>query len=255
LLRQDFISISFLGVALFINIYIFTYQPTFEIFFPDALIATAYILEKRLKLEEKHEEIEVSKDYVKNSVKYTFIGFLGILAINFAIGTAAPPSHIPNWANIDPVNLAFSILMAIAETQVFQAVLLDDALIYLPKRIPILNGHVICFAIAGVITWYHSARYGDSPNALIYVLIGFWIINEVAYRTRRLGPPTLVHVANNIYATVGFGMFNITGSNPIATLMLITIPPLLITLSFLPSSPLPLLIKKTRTFMVTWWLK
>ncbi len=199
--------------AVVLNIYIFTYQPTAAVIFPDILIALCLGLEHKFRLSknkgESGDDLGTSANDAIKQVRWTVIGVVAVFACNIGITLARVPNQWPplELAAVNGTDVAYSLLMAIAETQLFQGIFLDGALTHLSRYGALGNPIFIITAVAGGITGYHLARYGDSPSSLTFVFTSFWVINYIAYKTRSLGPPTLIHSTNNLYSALGLGLF------------------------------------------------
>ncbi len=148
-----------------------------------------------LFLERRHIGKETEEDTNLGNLKivgyYTLIALFGMFLAGYAINylSLSIPAQL---TGSDAV--LYSVLIGIAEAQFFQGFILDWMLTTLSQPAFALAG------AAGVATVYHFARYGTQTNALVYVFVGFFIMNWACYKSKRVSPAMLSHALNNLFA-------------------------------------------------------
>lgn len=199
-IRQDNVSKFLLAVAAMATIFLATFETTTVVLFPVILLVTGLSMEYLLERRKPEEDYEIDdKERTQISV-YTILAILAMFATGFFVDWSFDiPTQSITFVSVGFNAIAYTTLIAIAEEQFFRG-FITDGLIMLCRRIPIL-GSTPFFPItfsAAIFCGYHFSRYGTSPDSLVYVYIGGFILSYIAYRTKRLSPTMFAHVFNNI---------------------------------------------------------
>jgi membrane protease YdiL (CAAX protease family) len=188
-------------LALAVAVYLFTFETSALAIFPTVLLVSGVSMEVFLE-RKKGGAVEVADDgFEPRTLKivgfYAAIGLLGMFLTGYAI-KFVPGLETQTVLASSPINgMLYSVLMAIAEEQFFRGFLTDWLLSHLKNAI------MAIVASAGVFCAYHFARYGTSPNALLYVFGGGLILAWVAFKSKRISPTMISHAGNNMFAYLG----------------------------------------------------
>lgn len=202
-LHRETISNLFVLLAVAISIYLFTFATNnLVILFPALLISSAIGLQWYLGKYKKGGEIEedwvVEQDLtgkrINKDIYYSVIAIAGMLATSLFVGYISYTGLGLSITNA----VLFGILMAVAETLFFQGVIFNYLLndIVHHPTIAMLGGAIVAMI-------FHLAVYGGSNASLIYVFIGFFILNFVTYKSGSLTAAMTGHSVNNCLAAVG----------------------------------------------------
>ena len=154
---------------------------------------------------EKHREQDetTSQKELKNVGYYALIGVFGLFITGWAVNYVQVPSTIA-LSSVDAV--LYGILMAVSEEVFFRGFITDFLLSYFGRPsakiggFALNNAYVALGASAGIFAIYHFARYGATPNALIYVWVGGFVLSWIAWKSKRLSPSIVAHCLNNIFS-------------------------------------------------------
>ena len=191
-------------VAAGITIWLATVQTTALILFPVILLVTGLVFEWFLEKRREHIEDGENGKKLSSVGYYAIIGICGVLVTGWAVSYVQIPSALLSTMqlSLNSDALMYSVLMAVAEEQFFRGFITDGLL---SQKIPgVANNPYFALVLSALIFMgYHWARYGTDPNALMYVFAGGFILSWIAYKSRRLSPSIISHVATNILAVVG----------------------------------------------------
>lgn len=200
MIRQDPISKILLAVAAMATIFLATFETTTVVLFPVILLVTGLTMEFLIERKHPEEDDHIDSNERNTIMIYTIVSILAMFTTGFFVNwTFEIPTQSVTFIFAGFNALAYTVLIAIAEEQFFRG-FITDGLLTLCQKIRILNLSPFfpLMLSAGIFCAYHIARYGTSPDALVYVYIGGFILSFVAYRTRRLSPTMFAHVFNNI---------------------------------------------------------
>jgi membrane protease YdiL (CAAX protease family) len=176
---------------------IVVYMSTFEggagqVLFPAFLLMVGIVL-TLLDSRQLAEVDSLWEEETQRSIAlYTAGGFIALLLVGGAL------AYVP--AEMTGTNaLLYSVMMAVAETIFFQGFILN----FILRRLGSPLASVLVASLASMI--YHFAVYRTSIHALLYVLLGFVILNYIAVKSGRLSCPMLVHILNNVLSSLGGG--------------------------------------------------
>jgi membrane protease YdiL (CAAX protease family) len=171
-----------------IVIYLSTFQTTVVILFPAVLLIAGLVLQ--FYLQRRVEVVDSLSESAGNIGFYTLIALAGIALASFVAPTV---SRLPNMELTGVDAMLYAVLIGVAEEQFFRGAILNFLL-------TLTNATVAIFSSAAIFMVYHFAVYGTSTSNLVYVLVGGLALAWAAYRSGRLSPSILAHVANNILA-------------------------------------------------------
>lgn len=208
-LRQDSVSYALMLIALLGTVYLATFSTTSVVLFPAILLLVGFFGERII--ERRRRSIE--EDSTSSRGDMRIIGYYSVLALAgmFIAGYAVNLVDFGGLALGEFDSVVYSVLIAIAETQFFQGFVLEALF---SSNLPFLAGQPVmaCFVGAGVCVVYHLARYGADFNALVYVFVGFSVLNWVSWRSRRLSPAMIGHGMNNLLSNLGFSIAQVAGA-------------------------------------------
>ncbi len=178
-------------IGIIVIMYLGTYETTAIILFPAVLLISGVVME--LYLEKRREYV----DSLDEAATLRQVGFYTIIALlgTFSIGAFTRYVDLPLQL-MGYSALLYSILIAISEEQFFRGFIVDLFLREVPHPYLALLGSTLLFML------YHLARYGGTPDSLLYVFVGGFMLSWVAYKSRRLSPCQLGHIINNLMATL-----------------------------------------------------
>ena len=197
---QDDISRGAFLITILVTIYLGIFQTTTIIIFPAILLMAGMVMEYQLERKgagfkrEESPDVGTGKSDLTKIMYYAVIGFIGILITGYLIDFSKFMKTL-TMTSLDA--MLYGGLMAVSEEMFFRGFITDFLLtsVKLPNPALLMS--------AGIFTAYHFARYGTQIDALLYVFAGGFILSYIAYKSRRLSPSILAHVANNVIATLG----------------------------------------------------
>ncbi len=197
--RQDPVSRMLTILAFSVNIYLLTFDLSFDTAFPAFLLLGSVVM-YRFMWDDVPSDEEIDVEEVGGIFWFTLVALFSVV-VGSIISSPGLYIFIPSsmtqlstslgMAPIYVLTLHTS-LMAIAEEQFFRGVFIRLFSGWPP-------GFTIFFVTAiGVL--YHIRVYGSSGFALLYVA-GAWIgFTWVAIRTGRISPLIIAHIINNVLA-------------------------------------------------------
>lgn len=200
MLQHDLISGVFIAYAALAIIWLSTFSTTGVTLFPFILLIGGLGLEWRFsrQIVEKNAS-DTAKLPLNKILTYSGVGLAAMLITGTAVDYL-PLATIESLPQID--SFLFSTSIAVAEAIFFTGFITD---MLLSTRLPgSFNNDYLKLLLSGaVFGLYHFARYGTLLDSLIYVFVGGFILNWVSYKTKRLSPSILAHVANNALKVLG----------------------------------------------------
>jgi membrane protease YdiL (CAAX protease family) len=182
--RHDTLSQALTVLACLSSVYLATFQPSTIIFFPVILLVSGLTLQFYLgRFEVTDSVVESSGDIALHT--------LAALAGLAVAGLFAPLIPRLGLTGFDAV--LYGALIAVAEEQFFRGAVLNMLLAKLPVAAAIPSSALI-FAV------YHLAVYGSEAYALVYVSAAGLLLAYVSWRSGRLSPAMIAHIANNIFS-------------------------------------------------------
>jgi len=194
-IQQDSLSRVLIVLAIMITIFLSTFETTTLVLFPAVLLITGLIMEFYLEKRREYTDHIFEPLTIQKIGYYTVLALFGSFITGYAIKNVQFPMELTGYDA-----LMYSTLIAVAEEQFFRGFITD----WLLSRIN--NPMVALFLSALVFMAYHFARYGTATDALIYVFAGGFILSYVAYKSKRISPPMLAHVLNNLIAILRGGV-------------------------------------------------
>jgi len=198
MIRQDFASKILISIAMMLTIYLATYETTALVMFPAVLLIVGLGMELYLERHRKPEYVDFESVGARSRKEIFYYSVLALLGI-FTVGYST--SFLSDLEVAGFSMFAFMAVMAIAEEQFFRGFITDLFLTHLDKD------WIALLTSALVFMGYHLARYGTSPDALLYVFGGGLILNWVAWKSKRISPCMIAHVINNIVALISLGVY------------------------------------------------
>lgn len=201
MIRQDALSKFMIVLALMFAVFLYTFEPTVMVIFPGVLLAFGLGIELFLERRQEYVNHVTEPSTIRTIAYWTILALLGIFMVSFYIQEEFMLSSV--FAAV-----SFGALMAVAEEQFFRGGITDFLVSSYPDTISLgfihLPGWLTALVCsAGIFTLYHVGRYGGQPDALMYVFGGGFILNFVAYKSRRISPGMLAHIINNVIAVLG----------------------------------------------------
>jgi membrane protease YdiL (CAAX protease family) len=191
MLRQDALSKTFIVVAVMLTIFLYLYVG-FEVLVTPILLLAGSVIIRVYTNKKVSSDPHIDKTETGQIMFYTVLALAG-LAVGglFAENLFLPqvPQQILS-IGLPMVSVAFSVLMAISETQFFQGEFLD-----------LLSMKTMGFAMlisSLIFTSFHWKIYGTSEESLLYVFVGGLMLAFAAWRTKRVVPAMLAHIINNV---------------------------------------------------------
>lgn len=118
------------------------------------------------------------------------LALIGVVSQGLFVGTI-PASFLA----LAGTSIMFSAAMAVSETIFFQGAVFT----FLRRNMfPV----AAILGIVGLGVLFHLQVYGTSPSNLAYAGLGYGLLSWLAYKTGRLSIAVIVHVANNVMATL-----------------------------------------------------
>jgi len=195
MIAQDTISQGLTAIAVFIVLYLSTFETTTVVLFPAFLLIAGVVMQiffmRRIEVVDHVFEEETAQ----NIGFYTLLALAGMAVGSFVSPALAEAMPTQKMQMTGTDAMLYALLMAIAEEQFFRGAITNFMLILVPAPMAIMGS-------AGIFTVYHFAMYGTDLSALAYVFIGGVMLAWAAYRSGRLSPSTLAHVINNLIASV-----------------------------------------------------
>jgi membrane protease YdiL (CAAX protease family) len=197
IIKHDRISSALLVLAFSLTIFLATFTTTTIIIFPSILLIGGLTME--MFFSKKHIEVlDDGTEFVtlKTIAYYSLLALVAMILAGYAIANI--PLSIPMVpAELTGASaLAYTVLIALSEAEFFQGFLLKWLLSVLSQPLYAI------FACAGLAAVFHFAVYGTQSNALLYVFIGFFIMNWVTYKSQRMSVPMISHALNNIISVL-----------------------------------------------------
>lgn len=190
MIQQDSVSRVLIVLAIMVTIFLATFETTAVVLFPAILLITGLVMEFYLEKRREYTDHIFEPLTIRKIGYYTVLALFGVFVAGYAIQRV--PMELTGYDA-----LLYGVLVAVAEEQFFRGFITD----WLLSRIG--NRMIALFVSALVFMVYHFARYGTATPALVYVFAGGFILSYVAYRSKRLSPCMLAHVANNVIAVIG----------------------------------------------------
>jgi membrane protease YdiL (CAAX protease family) len=189
--RHDYVSLSFVMVAMVIFFYTSTWSGDMQV---KALIG-AILLIGGLTMSFFLKFTSVGQ-FTNKIALYSVLAFAAIMATNFIVSIA--PAMESTVA--EPVSWAlFSVLIAISEEQFFRGLVTP----YLATSLGVPVGCLLAGLVFGI---FHFAVYGTSMNALFVVTISGVILSYIAVSTMSITPGMIAHSANNFISSMGISL-------------------------------------------------
>lgn len=207
MIQHDRISQTFIILAVFIYVYLFTIAGSAVVLFPLVLMLLGLVLHRfvQRKGKEEFDDTDITNEHLwKNFIFYTVLAIFGVFVTEEAINL------VPLTMNTGLTGLyalLFLALMGIAEEEFFRGFVTDWLLINLP------NPYVAIGISGGIFAIYHLAVYGTVLSSILYVFVGGTILSWTAYRTQHVSPCMMGHVLNNVGAYLSQNGLNIGTSN------------------------------------------
>ena len=151
-------------------------------------------MERFLERKYEHVETENQGKALPQIGLYTVAALFGVFLTGYAVNYVLLSITQLGLTGVNAI--LYSALIAIAEEQFFRAFILDWMLVRIAQPM------VAVFFNAVLFMGYHFARYGTNLNALGYVLGGGFILGWVAYKSQRVSPTMLGHLANNVVTLI-----------------------------------------------------
>jgi membrane protease YdiL (CAAX protease family) len=176
-----------------VSVYLATFDLGIVVLFPVILLVTGISLQMYVSRKVEEDE-RIDRKEAGDIMLWAVICLAVIAVTSFSVQTL--PNLVGELSFSATNTVMYSILMAIAEEHFFRGAVTG----YLLKVTDIPSIAILgSGAIFGV---YHLAVYGTDPSSMIYVMVAGMVLSWAAYRTKRLSPGILAHVANNILSTV-----------------------------------------------------
>lgn len=201
ILRQDPITKFLTLLAFVVNIYLLTFDVSFDTAFPAFLLLGGLVINRYLNLTLDEDE-EIDQTEGRDILWYTMLALVGIgagsvVASRFLFIYPASIQGaivIPILGVIQLYTLQ-SMIMAVAEEQFFRGVFLQFFSVW---------GRWIAIVITTIIgVVYHFRVYGMMPGGLLFVFSAWFCFSYIAWKTQRLSPLICAHLINNFMASVG----------------------------------------------------
>jgi membrane protease YdiL (CAAX protease family) len=189
MIAQDSLSRALTALAIFIVLYLSTFETSALILFPAFLLITGIVLQ--FYLLRKVEVVDSVVEEGGNIFIYTLMALAGIGLGGLISPTVARAVPVQKMELTGMDAVLYAVLMAVAEEQFFRGGITNFLLTMFPPPMAIMGS-------AAIFSVYHLAVYGTTISALAYVFIGGVMLAWVAYRSGRLSPSILAHVVNNI---------------------------------------------------------
>lgn len=179
-------------LAIMITIYLSTFQTTQIVLFPVTLLLSGLVMEFYLERKREYVDSILEPTTMKQIGNYTIIALFGIFLTGYVVQKFKIPMELTGYDAI-----LYGVLIAIGEEQFFRGFITDWLLTQLKSPMLALLVSALTFMI------YHFAVYGTQADALIYVFAGGFVLSWTAYKSRRISPPMLAHIINNVAAVLG----------------------------------------------------
>lgn len=173
-------------------VYLATFDMGVVILFPAILLITGISLQMYVG-HKVDEDKHIDRNEAGNIMFYAVVCLAVIAVTSFFVSVL--PNMVEELSFTPTETMLYSILMAVAEEHFFRGAVTGFLLKLTVPPLAILGSG----AIFGV---YHLAVYGSNASSMIYVMVAGMVLSWAAYRTQRLSPGILAHVANNILSTV-----------------------------------------------------
>lgn len=203
ILRHDTISKFLILMAYVINIYLLTFDVSFDTAFPAFLLLGSLVMSRYIN--KIVEDPEIDEEEASNITYFTALALAGIgagsmvVSRNLFIFPAKISGELRILAiGVFPLAVLHAALMAIAEEPFFRGVFLQW---FSPLGMSV---SIVATTLIGVI--YHLRVYGTTGGALMYVALAWMIFSYVAWRTRRISPLILAHLFNNLISMLSMGV-------------------------------------------------
>jgi len=180
------------ALAMMLTVYLATFETTTIVVFPSILLLIGLGMEMWLEKKREYVDHFAEEKTMKTIGYWTIVALLGFFLTGYMV-QHVNLTILTGWASA----ISFTVLMAIAEEQFFRGFITDMFLTNFKYSMLALGGSAFVFM------FYHYARYGTDPNSMLYVFAGGFILNWVAYKSRRISPCMLAHIINNVVAVVG----------------------------------------------------
>lgn len=175
-----------------VSVYLATFDLGIVVLFPVILLITGISLQMYVGRKVDEDE-RIDRKEAGDILMYVVV-CLAVIAVT-SFFTSALPNMVSELSFTTTDTVMYSVLMAVAEEHFFRGAVTGFLLKVTVPSVAILGSG----AIFGV---YHLAVYGTDPSSMIYVMVAGMVLSWAAYRTKRLSPGILAHVANNIMSTV-----------------------------------------------------
>jgi membrane protease YdiL (CAAX protease family) len=205
--KHDYVSISFIMIALVIFFYASTWSGDMQI---KSMIG-AVLLIGGLALSFFMKFTSIGQFNNKIAL-YSVLAFAAIMATNFIVSLAPTMEVISapiSWA-------LFSVLIAVSEEQFFRGLVTP----YLCNSMGVTVGCIAAGAVFGI---FHFAVYGTSVNALLVVTISGIILSYIAVYTQSITPGIIAHSANNFISSMNVHLSILAPNTPLNYCLIIAV--------------------------------
>lgn len=188
--KQDFISISFILIAMIIFFYSATWSGdmAFKAIIGVVLLIGGLVFAFILG----YSQVAPvgSKVFI-----FSLLAFGAIMVTNLVVKLF--PTQAATTAASGPISWAlFSVLIAISEEQWFRGAITP----FMVNSVGVILGSVMAGAVFGI---YHFAVYGDQPTALMVVTMAGIMLSYLAIESKSITPGMIAHASNNFIASMG----------------------------------------------------
>jgi membrane protease YdiL (CAAX protease family) len=192
MLRTDGLTNAFTITAVLVAVYFATFDLSIVILFPVILLITGIVLQMYVRGKVEEDE-HIDRKEAESIVIWAMLCLAVIAVASFSVSVL--PSMFSKLAFTPTNTVMYGVLMAVAEEHFFRGAVTGFLLKITFPSVAVIGSGAI-FAV------YHLAVYGTNTSSMIYVMVAGIVLSWAAYRTKRLSPGILAHVANNIMSTV-----------------------------------------------------